>query len=413
MALPYYIHASGLPANQTRALAAQVRDELDQIAASFNLLPIPSAIIGGISNYAVDTGAANAYVISVSPSTITSYVDGLTLRFKATNANTAASTINVNSLGLKSIVRPDGTSLVADDIYAGQICQISYNATTSQFQLALTPLAAVYQAIAYANAAASSAGAAAASATAASGSATSASNSATLASQWATSLVLVDATYYGARKYAIDASASAVAAALSETNAANSASAAAASAVLASQTFTGTSTTSLTVGTGAKTLTTQTGKAWVSGQRITVSRTADPTIVMYALVTSYVSGTGSLGFTVDRVAGTGTYTDWTIGLSGSNGLSASLTPILVTTNTAATAGNYYIFTGNFTLTMPSTPAQGDLIGFGMSRSQTAASVDWNGVNVKGRSAGVMSLLSQNDAAVVEYSGNTTDGWIES
>lgn len=157
MSLPYYTHSSGLPANQTRALASQVRDELDEIAASFGLLPIPSAIIGGISNYAVDTGAANAYVISVSPSTLIAYADGLTLRFKSTNANTTASTINVNGLGLKTIVRPDNTSLVADDIYAGQICQISYNATTGVFQLALTPLAAVYQALAYANAAATSA----------------------------------------------------------------------------------------------------------------------------------------------------------------------------------------------------------------------------------------------------------------
>lgn len=63
-------------------------------------------------------------------------------------------------------------------------------------------------------AAQASATAAAGSATAANTSAGAASASATLSMQWAMSLTLVDGTYFGARKYAIDAAASAAAAAL-------------------------------------------------------------------------------------------------------------------------------------------------------------------------------------------------------
>lgn len=411
MALPYYTHASGLPANQTRALAAQVRDELDQIAASFNLLPIPSAIIGGISSYAVDTGAANAYVISIAPATLVAYTDGMTLLFKASNANTGASTINLNSLGLRSIVRPDGTSLVADDIVAGQICQISYNATTSQFQLALTPLAAVYQALGYATAAAGSASAAAGSASAASGSATSASNSATLASQWATSLGLVDATYYGARKYAIDASSSAVSAALSASNASTSATNAAASAALAAQTFNGTSTTSLTVSAGAKTLTTQTGKAWVVGQYISVARTSSPTnTILRGIITAYDIATGSLSFTCDDITGSGTFTDWTLGLAGPRGASGNrvLVHVTGTTVTCAPGNDYSLENASATTaTLPASFADGDTIGIFSSNLRVDNVINRNGNNLMGLAE---NMTTGNPYYPIVLQGRTGFGW---
>lgn len=384
MAAPYYTHASGLPQDQTRALAAQMRDELDAIAASFNLLPIPSAIVGGYANYGVDSGIANAYAVAVGPA-ITSYVDGLTVRFKATNANTGASTINVNGLGIRSIVRPDGTSLAADDIYAGQISQLSYNATTSQFQLALTPLAAVYQALGYANAAAASASAASGSASSAAGSASSASTSMGLAMQWAISLSLVDGTYFGARKYAIDAA----------------------------NTFNGTSTTSLTVGLGSKSFATQAGKAWVVGQRVTVARTSDPSTVMFAYVNTYDIATGAANVIVDKFNGSGTYTDWTISIGGSNGASGTLTfvPVTNATTVVVAAGNFYCLrVAGANLSVP-VLAAGSKWGFGVSGGSIAYSINWNSEKLKGRSPGVMTGSGQNDTATVVLA-NATDGYME-
>lgn len=411
MALPYYTHASGLPANQTRALAAQVRDELDQIAASFNLLPIPSAIIGGISSYAVDTGAANAYVISIAPATLIAYTDGMTLLFKATNANTGASTINLNSLGLKSIVRPDGTSLVADDIVAGQICQISYNATTSQFQLALTPLAAVYQAQSFATAASGSASAAAGSASAASGSASAASSSATLASQWATSLSLVDGSNYGAKKYALDANTSASNASTSASNAATSASNAAASATLAAQTFNGTSTTSLTIGTGNQSLTTQTGKAWVVGQILFLSRTSAPTTTyMRGAITAYNSGSGALSFTADDVAGSGTFTDWTLGLGGAKGANGARPLVTVSGTTQNALSNTDYALSNVaatTLTLPASPSNNDIVGVIPINGLLTNIVARNGNPLIGLSE---DLTLNNQYAPVYFRFITGTGW---
>jgi len=77
---------------------------------------------------------------------------------------------------------------------------------------------------------------------------------------------------------------------------------------------TSTSATSNTVGTGAKTFVTQTGKGFAAGQSVVIARTSAPATQMRGVVTSYDTGTGSLGFTSQAFDGTGTFTDWTITL---------------------------------------------------------------------------------------------------
>lgn len=101
-------------------------------------------------------------------------------------------------------------------------------------------------------------------------------------------------------------------------NASASAAAAAASALTALNApgTSATSTTSLSIGTGAKSLTIQTGKSIVVGMTLVIARTSAPTTTrMSGVVTSYDSGTGALGVTVDSVTGSGTHTDWTVSLS--------------------------------------------------------------------------------------------------
>ncbi len=80
----------------------------------------------------------------------------------------------------------------------------------------------------------------------------------------------------------------------------------------------GTSTTSLAVSAGTKTLTTQAGKQFAAGNYVTISRTSAPTTLMHGVVTSYIGST--LIVEVATVAGSGTYTDWTIALSGAQGV---------------------------------------------------------------------------------------------
>lgn len=115
-----------------------------------------------------------------------------------------------------------------------------------------------------------------------------------------------------------EASDSAEAAALSASAAAGSASTAAG--------WSATSTTSMALTSGSKTLTIQTAKQFTAGTNIKVKRTAAPTTTYaHTTVDTYNSGTGALTFTLasDLIVGSGTYTDWTIELSGARGATGS------------------------------------------------------------------------------------------
>jgi hypothetical protein len=146
--------------------------------AAFDKLPTETNIKQGKVNYAVDTGAADAYVVSL-PHAPASYADGLLVSFRPTNTNTGASTINVNGLGVKSIRNTAGSALSAGDITSGSPIDIRYSTATGFFHLAPNSTNS-------ATAAAASATAAAASASSASSSASSSSASATTASNYAT-----------------------------------------------------------------------------------------------------------------------------------------------------------------------------------------------------------------------------------
>ena len=93
---------------------------------------LATATDSGLNIYAADTGAADAYAISVS-SAIASYTAGDIFRFKATYANTGASTLNVNGLGAKNILTQGLSALGAGAILAGGIYIVVYDGT--QFQL--------------------------------------------------------------------------------------------------------------------------------------------------------------------------------------------------------------------------------------------------------------------------------------
>lgn len=86
---------------------------------------------------------------------------------------------------------------------------------------------------------------------------------------------------------------------------------------------TGTSTTSLTIGTGSKTLNTQTGKVWSVGSYLYVVSSVSVSNLMIGQVTAYNSGTGSLTVNVTSTSGSGTISNWILGLSAPLGSSAS------------------------------------------------------------------------------------------
>lgn len=112
-----------------------------QTASTSNLqqMGIASARYSSAGQHFEDTSAgANAYILSpVSPfkSPVSStagegYFTGMRITFKTANANTGASTVNVNSLGTKTLKKSDGsTDVETGDIPSGQYVTFIYNGT--------------------------------------------------------------------------------------------------------------------------------------------------------------------------------------------------------------------------------------------------------------------------------------------
>ena len=102
-----------------------------------NLAALQGAINdpGIAGNYSADTGAANAYVMTLTGYSLTAYANGQHYQFIPANTNSGASTLNVNGLGAVSIKRWNGSALQAGDITAGYLVDCWYNATQGVFQL--------------------------------------------------------------------------------------------------------------------------------------------------------------------------------------------------------------------------------------------------------------------------------------
>lgn len=90
----------------------------------------------------VDSGSANTYVITPSPA-ISAYEEGQRFVFRATNANSGASTLNVNGLGAIAIQTPDGSALASGAIVSGGYYEVVYdaNATPDRWVLMSPPSA--------------------------------------------------------------------------------------------------------------------------------------------------------------------------------------------------------------------------------------------------------------------------------
>ena len=74
------------------------------------------------------TGSANAYVLT-SGLSLAAYVSGQSFLIKANFTNSGAATINVDTLGAKSLVKGVSTALASGDITSGAIYHISYDGT--------------------------------------------------------------------------------------------------------------------------------------------------------------------------------------------------------------------------------------------------------------------------------------------
>ncbi len=193
----------------------------------------------------------------------------------------------------------------------------------------------------------------------------------------------------------------------------------------------GSSTTSLTIGTGSRSLIVETGKSYQLGMSVKIASTASPTSWMHGDVTSYTSGTGVLVVNVTTTNGSGTLAAWTVSLSapggatlGSNvyagaqneGQGADIASA-ATINLSTATGNYVFVTGTTGIT-GITLAQGyertvkfsgaltlthgaSLVLPGAANISTAAG---DTAIFRGEAAGVVRCISYQRAAVAPFAG---------
>ena len=77
--------------------------------------------------YGTTAGSANTYTLTLSPAP--TYVDGLAVSVKINVTNTGAVTLNINSLGAKSVLRASGEALEAGNLVANSVYTVRYNGT--------------------------------------------------------------------------------------------------------------------------------------------------------------------------------------------------------------------------------------------------------------------------------------------
>lgn len=95
------------------------------------LQAIQNMIEARSGNYALDTGAAGAYVVALNP-VLVAYPPGLQVRFRAAHANPGASTLNAGG-GVVPLLRDDGTPLQQGDVPLASIVSCSYDQPAGAF----------------------------------------------------------------------------------------------------------------------------------------------------------------------------------------------------------------------------------------------------------------------------------------
>lgn len=142
--IPHKVTGDQLTADEFNDIPAELENAITSIGLSLSagdLYQLAKTIASyvAVGDFYQDTGTANAYILNqASPiQAPQAYLDGMRVRFRINETNTGASTVNVNSLGVKSILKEDGISeLSAGDLPEGEFGEIIYHADLDLFQLA-------------------------------------------------------------------------------------------------------------------------------------------------------------------------------------------------------------------------------------------------------------------------------------
>jgi hypothetical protein len=131
----------------SRGLVAGPNNEFTGIDAGFQMLPSVDNIKRGKISDAVDSGAANAYILTATHAKAT-YANGDTYRFKALSTNSTTSTVNIYNassvlIGSVEIKNYAGASLSGGEIVAGAWTTIAHDGTYFRITNPVTAVASV------------------------------------------------------------------------------------------------------------------------------------------------------------------------------------------------------------------------------------------------------------------------------
>lgn len=177
-----------------------------------------------------------------------------------------------------------------------------------------------------------------------------------------------------------------------------------------------TSTSSLAIGTGSKSLTlAQTGKSFVVGQWVSISSTTTPSSQwMLGAITAFTSGTGAMTVNVTSTAGSGTLTSWVIAaaspvITPTSSTIGTLTEVTGTSQTAVKDVHYYLSNvAATTVTLPLNPANGDTVWVTVCNGLATNVIARNGAKIMNVSED-MTLDNPSASVQLRYI-NATYGW---
>lgn len=126
-------YSSGGETNIAIASSGQTLDDANQ-----NQLGISLGVYGSKGDFYEEAAgsASDVYVLDPSGSqkAIHALQDGMRFRFRVTNANTGASTVDINSLGAINL-KIDGVDLSGGELLAGEIVEFVYKQSSNEFEL--------------------------------------------------------------------------------------------------------------------------------------------------------------------------------------------------------------------------------------------------------------------------------------
>lgn len=92
----------------------------------------------GVWVYAASASVSDTYTATITPAP-SAYASGQVFYIRVDTANTGAATMNLNSLGAKTIKKFDDQDLETGDVEAGMILQLAYDATDDVFKMLNPP----------------------------------------------------------------------------------------------------------------------------------------------------------------------------------------------------------------------------------------------------------------------------------